>query len=59
MQNKNFSVNMWIKKHSSGEMLKCYWASSGFLAADADNYSFKFEKGYNNDNSKKINCKWV
>lgn len=52
---------MWIKKHSSGEMLKCYWASSGFLAADADNYSFKFEKGYNNNDndSKKINCKWA
>lgn len=33
------------KQHSSGEMLKCYWTLSGFLAANADNYSFKFGKG--------------
>lgn len=57
---QNFFCKYVNKKHSSGAMLKCYWASSGFLAADADNYNFKFEKGYNNnDNSKKINCKWA
>lgn len=52
---------MWIKKYFFGEMLKCYWVLLGFLVVDVDNYSFKFEKGYNNNDndSKKINCKWV